>query len=283
VKFRDRLIRAEFWADSYFFRLSAIQKLFFIGLWGLAEDSGCLEDDPFIFKHQLFGSPADKKITEEVLDGWKNELIQAGKLIPYQVGERKFLFIKNFHKYQQIKNSSAPTLPVPVWVIFTPFNSNPRQGSYEVQEILATTEVSQRQLIVSNPSLTNALQTSTKLNQIKLSQIKLKEAPQIPEEFSELVPSLDKLKGLPSNSRLDPAKILNYLKGLTEEKPEIKRLDLKTEFSKIYAWLLDNPKRSFNNSFLHNWLIRASENTQGKEAQPNNEQAKPFCQTNIIN
>ena len=270
MKFRDRLIKAEFWGDSFFFRLPAPQRLLFIGVLGLAEDSGCLEFDSLLLKCQLFGGPGDAEITPELIEQWKNQLVEAGRLIPYQAGGKEYLFVKNFHKYQILKHYSAPTTPLPPWLKFIPGEKNPRQGSYEVDETLAVSSVGQ--VVLQIPyNRTDCPTIPPNTIQINTNQIKLKEAPQIPEGFSELVPCLDKLKGLPSNSKLDPAKILNYLKGLIEEKPEIKRLDLGEEFSKMYAWAFGHPEWKLNPSSLRNWLLRSLENPR-KEVKQNESQ-----------
>jgi|GEM_PF-4674459 len=143
MKFRDRLIKAEFWGDSFFFRLSAPLRLLFVGLWGLAEDSGCLEFDSLLLKCQLFGGPEDSGITPELIEQWRNQLVEAGKLIPYQAQEKEYLFIRNFHKYQTLRHYSAPTTPLPEWISFQPTPSNPHQGSYKIAETLTTIELGQ--------------------------------------------------------------------------------------------------------------------------------------------
>ncbi len=47
MKLHNRQIKAAFWVDTDMIRnFSLEERLFYIGLWQLADDSGCVENDP---------------------------------------------------------------------------------------------------------------------------------------------------------------------------------------------------------------------------------------------
>lgn len=129
MRLHNRQVKAAFWTDTDLIRLLDIAgRMFYQGLWQLADDSACLEYDILAFKIHLF--PADDHITTETIQEWVDKLIKAKKLIEYKVGDKKCLFLKNFHKYQTLKNCPPPEVPLPEWITFVPFKSNDRQGKY---------------------------------------------------------------------------------------------------------------------------------------------------------
>ncbi len=135
MRLHNRQVKAAFWTDTELIRLLDIPgRLFYQGLWQLADDSGCLEYDTLAFKIQLF--PADNEITENIISCWIQKLIEAHKLIPYEVDGKKCLFLKNFHKHQTLKNCPPPEVPLPPWAAFEPYQSNDRQGRYTLNESL---------------------------------------------------------------------------------------------------------------------------------------------------
>ncbi len=134
----NRRIKATFWNDPDLLQLPRDMRWFYEGLAQLADDSGCLEDSPFAFKLHLFPSPLDSDITVEVLTEWRDKLIQANKLIPYEVNGKKCLFIFNFHKHQSLKNPEQPEVPLPEWITWKSYKSNPSAGKYVVNyEVLS--------------------------------------------------------------------------------------------------------------------------------------------------
>lgn len=133
MRLHNRQIKASFWTDTELIRLLDITgRMFYLGLWQLADDSGCLEHDILAFKIHLF--PADNDITVEVIESWVNKLIEAKKLIPYEAEGKKCLFIKNFHKHQTLRNCPPPEVPLPEWITFEPYPSNDKQGKYIINE-----------------------------------------------------------------------------------------------------------------------------------------------------
>ena len=137
MRLHNRQVKAAFWTDTDLIRLLDIPgRMFYQGLWQLADDSGCLEYDTLAFKIQLF--PADVDITIEVIEEWVKKLIENKKLIPYEAEGKKCLYLKNFHKHQKLKNCPPPEVPLPPWVTFEPYQSNNRQGKYIVSEDVLT-------------------------------------------------------------------------------------------------------------------------------------------------
>ncbi|MEN3012865.1 MAG: hypothetical protein ABDH34_08340 [Dictyoglomus thermophilum] len=155
MKLHNRQIKSDFWTDSDILKLKRDIRLFYIGLWQIAEDSGCLEDDPFTIKIILFPSPSDNDITIETINSFIETLVKLGKLVRYEVDGKKYLFIKNFHKHQKINPAQRPTIPLPDFISFEPFPSNDRVGKYKIAykrltEYLQTTSNIKENKIIEN-------------------------------------------------------------------------------------------------------------------------------------
>jgi hypothetical protein len=158
MRLHSRQTKPGFWTDTELIRLfSREQRMFYHGLWQLADDSGCLHDDPWAFKLHLY--PLDADITPEMLADWRDRLISQQKLIPYLIHGRRYLFLKNFHKHQSIANPARPDVPLPAWVIWRPYPTNGRQGTYTVLADVLTSH-----LQTSPACLTNPLQTPSNQN-----------------------------------------------------------------------------------------------------------------------
>jgi len=161
MRLHDRKIKGEFWQDTELIKhLDAIGRMFFIGLSQLADDSGCVIHDSLFFKITFF--PVDQEVSLERLEGYTDKLIELGKLIPYQAEGKSCLFIKNFHKHQTLKNCSPPSVPLPVWIEYHTYPTNPRQGRYELQEEKLYNYLNSF-LHTSYTSLTNGLDFSSNL------------------------------------------------------------------------------------------------------------------------
>ncbi|HZK34146.1 MAG TPA: hypothetical protein VFD33_02395 [Bacillota bacterium] len=171
MRLHNRLVKAAFWIDTDLIKLLDIPgRMFYQGLWQLADDSGCLDHDLLAFKIHLF--PADEQITLPVIEDWVNKLIGAKKLITYKANGKDCLFLKNFHKHQTLKNCPPPTVPLPDWIKFEPFPSNMRQGKYIVSDDILDSVL---QGSYNKTDITDAdLQSSSNLNQ-NLNQNHIKE------------------------------------------------------------------------------------------------------------
>jgi len=103
MKLHNRQIKVSFWTDTEMIRSFTLEeRLFYIGLWQLSDDSGCLENDPYAFKLFLF--PLNHEVTIEILADWTAKLIEKKKLIQYQAQGKSCLYLATFHKHQTIKN-----------------------------------------------------------------------------------------------------------------------------------------------------------------------------------
>lgn len=116
ARLRNRIVKAEFWTDPELLRWPRDKRETYRGLWAMAEDSGCLEDDPFGWKLLLWPSPMDADITVDLLAQWRDELVETGKLVPYEADGKRYLWLKTFHQHEHPRNPQSPNLPLPEWV-----------------------------------------------------------------------------------------------------------------------------------------------------------------------
>lgn len=118
MRLHNRVIRPGFWTDTELIvNLPITGRMYYMGLVQLAEDSGCLEDDLMAHKIHLF--PGDADVTLEAIAEWRARLVKLGKLVPYESRGKQCLFLKNFHKHQDLRKPAAPDLPLPAWVTWT--------------------------------------------------------------------------------------------------------------------------------------------------------------------
>lgn len=117
TRLRNRIRKAGFYSDGELLRWHRDKRETYAGLWSLAEDSGCLEDDPFGWKLAIWPAPADADITVEIITAWRDELVSAGKLIPYEVDGKRYLSIRSFHNHERPTNPQQSDLPLPPWVV----------------------------------------------------------------------------------------------------------------------------------------------------------------------
>lgn len=128
ARLRNRIMKATFWTDPELLRWPRDKRTTYKGLWALAEDSGCLEDDPFEWKLILWPSPMDADITVELLEQWRDELVEYGKLLPYESDGKPYLYAANFHQHEKPRNPQSPDLPLPPWVQYESKEVERRDG-----------------------------------------------------------------------------------------------------------------------------------------------------------
>lgn len=117
MRLHNRVIRPGFWTDTeLIINLPIEGRMYYMGLVQLADDSGCLEDDILAHKIHLF--PGDADITTNDIEEWCEKLKEMGKLIPYEASGKKCLFLKNFHKHQELSSPAKPECPLPPWITF---------------------------------------------------------------------------------------------------------------------------------------------------------------------
>lgn len=166
MRLHNRQVKASFWKDTELLKIKRDIRMFYQGLWQLADDSGCVEYDTFALKIELYPSPMDSDITQEVIEAWLQVLIDMKKLTPYIADSKKCLYISNFHKHQSLKNPAPPGVPLPLWVKWVTYNSNPKTGKYVIGEAesVETFEEISIDLDSSYNVLTEVLQSSSNQN-----------------------------------------------------------------------------------------------------------------------
>ena len=132
ARLRNRICKADYWGDGDLLRMPRDMRETYRGLWAVAEDSGCLEDDPFTWKLLLWPSPMDADITVALITEWRDRLLEQGKLISYQVAGKQYFFIEPFHRHEHPRNPQINDLPLPPWVQWTPSETDRRKGTYKV-------------------------------------------------------------------------------------------------------------------------------------------------------
>lgn len=102
---RNRMIKADFWADEKIGKLSDKAKLLFIGCWTFADDSGVCRANNVYLRNNIF--PYDEKITSLQIKETLQELINSGIVIVNEYSGELYLYIVNFKKHQVINKPSA--------------------------------------------------------------------------------------------------------------------------------------------------------------------------------
>lgn len=132
---RRRMLNPEFFTDpDIVANFDAFGRLFYQGLWCVADDSGCLELNPLFLKMKIF--PGDN-ISLDKIQEYIEELVGLEKIISYEVDGKGYGWIKNFHKHQTLSKPSPPTIPLPNWIIFhgeEEFDKKRHEYYYEFKE-----------------------------------------------------------------------------------------------------------------------------------------------------
>jgi len=130
MRLRNRMVKATFYTDPDLLRWHRDKRHFYQSLWALAEDSYCLEDDMFAVKIAAWQSPLDASMSVKKFETWRNELVDAGKLIPYETDGKRCLFVDDMRKHERPSNPSSADLPLPDWIQWIPNERDPRKGKY---------------------------------------------------------------------------------------------------------------------------------------------------------
>ncbi len=114
---RKRMLNPDFFTDpDIVASLDAYGRLLYQGLWCVADDSGCFELNSLLLKMKIL--PGDQNITTEDIQKYLDILIEQKKIITYEVNDKKYSWIKNFHKHQTLNKPNSPTVPLPSWITF---------------------------------------------------------------------------------------------------------------------------------------------------------------------
>lgn len=105
---RSRNIKPGFFKNEMLAECAPLARLLFAGLWCLADRAGRLEDRPKRIRAELM--PYD----DGSVNGMLEELHQAGFIIRYEVGGKRFIQVVNFDKHQNPHHREAEsTIPAP--------------------------------------------------------------------------------------------------------------------------------------------------------------------------
>jgi len=105
---RIRYIHPDFFTDDKLADAPPLHRIFFAGLWGLADKAGRLEDRPKQIKVKIL--PYDDGDGDKILD----DLHQRGFVIRYEANGCKYIQIRGFAKYQRPHNTEKEsTIPPP--------------------------------------------------------------------------------------------------------------------------------------------------------------------------
>lgn len=122
---RIRTIKPEFCLSESMSKLSHSARLTFILLWTFVDDSGRARGSSRVLASILY--PYEPAVHEQI-DGWLDELIEAGCLDFYEVDGSRYVQVRNWLKHQKIDHPSASKIP-PL--------ANPRDRLASVRDILA--------------------------------------------------------------------------------------------------------------------------------------------------
>ena len=108
---RIRTIKPEFFTSIVVASVSIPAAMAFVGLWTHCDDAGRAVDDARLIKAALF--PLRDEVTPEVVEGYVEELAQAGLAVRYKVDGRKYLGIPkaSWEEHQKIDRPRKSTLP----------------------------------------------------------------------------------------------------------------------------------------------------------------------------
>lgn len=105
---RIRTIKPEFWSDEKVMSVSRDARLLFIGMLNFADDLGVLKDSALELKARIF--PGDE---QTAVGAWRQELIDVGLVISYEVENKKYLQVCGLQKHQVIDKARKSNLPPP--------------------------------------------------------------------------------------------------------------------------------------------------------------------------
>lgn len=129
MRLRNRIVKATYYTDPDLCRMPRDKREFYRSLWACAEDSCCLEDDMFGVKLAAWPSPMDADMTVEKFEAWRDEFVATGRLVAYQSGGNRFLYIPTMAEHESPRNPQSPDCPLPEWVEWIPPAKGTR-GSY---------------------------------------------------------------------------------------------------------------------------------------------------------
>lgn len=134
---RKRMINPEFFTDGELVEgLDVGGRLFYIGLWCVADDSGVFEWSPLTLKMKIF--PGDD-ISRTCLENYLTRLEEMGKVRRFEANGKVYGWLVNFLKHQKVDKPGPPNHPLPPWLRFNQEGKERHKWFYEVVEDVSTT------------------------------------------------------------------------------------------------------------------------------------------------
>lgn len=97
---RIRTIKPSFWEDEKIAKLPMPCRLFYIGTWNLADDSGVIRGNPALLKSAIF--PYDDNLRVSEVQRWIDALVNARMLIPISHKHESYYVIRTFRSHQKL-------------------------------------------------------------------------------------------------------------------------------------------------------------------------------------
>ena len=110
---RMRSLKPEFWDDEELATsTSRDARMLYQGMWNFADEHSRLRGDPRYLKGKIFAYEDD--LTAGDIAKLTEELVQAGRVVRYRVGNGHYLFLPKLHKHQRLEPDKVPSrLPAP--------------------------------------------------------------------------------------------------------------------------------------------------------------------------
>lgn len=198
------MLDPEFFTDEFLVaNFDAWGRLFYQGLWCVAEDSWVFEPSMFALKIKIF--PGDP-ITIKQITGWYNRFVELRKIIEYEVNGKKYAWLRKCPKWQTIDHPTPPKLPLPPWVEWHGENAVDDNGAalkrhqwhYKILEDTLNDHMCVSDVSPTRPRLISDV---SPLIEVKLSEVKLSEVKRIkdlrdpsPAAQGSLIPKISEPK-----------------------------------------------------------------------------------------
>lgn len=237
---RRRVIDPAFWNDSKVISMSLEARLLYIGLWNYADDEGYFLDDVQAIKRTLF--PDQTFYIEEMFSQCSRFL----EMFFYKDEEHYAWRIHNFLDWQTI-NRPTPSKIKPLCKVI-PHSVSPHGVLTPKLNKDKLSEVKSETIRIVSPQRREEASRSAVW---PTESLWLKEF--LETEARNLVPA-------PNGTLIDP----RWWDAVSETCGGLSLPFLRTEFSRISAWLTENPRRSPAQPrgwkrFIRTWLERAHE------------------------
>ena len=107
-----RMIASDIFEDEFFTSLTHFQRLIWLGLIiTCADDQGRMQDNAALVRAKL--CPQEENVSIDQIEEILVYFSQRGKLMRYQIDDRKCIQLTNWQKYQKIQYSHPSKYPAP--------------------------------------------------------------------------------------------------------------------------------------------------------------------------